>query len=135
MSHIFKDIFSKILEILTRRIKISFKRPYKVSKLTIIGEGNKIAGRLILKDKLARVDGSIKGELRSEGLLIIGVNGEMEGKVNTKKIMIYGIVKGSVYADEMVQIKKSGRLYADIFTSKFIVEEGGIFDGNCQRAF
>ncbi|MDY6862413.1 MAG: polymer-forming cytoskeletal protein [Thermodesulfobacteriota bacterium] len=124
---------NKIFDAFTGNFRIAFKRPSKTGAITIIGEGNEILGRLVLKDKLVRIDGKIKGDVISEGWLSIGKNGKIEGEIHTKIIVIHGKVQGTVYADKMIHIKARGELYADIFTSEFIVEEGGFFEGNCRK--
>jgi cytoskeletal protein CcmA (bactofilin family) len=45
---------------------------------------------------------------------------------------ITGKVKGTVHAKERLEIKESGSVVGDIYTSCLLVDPGGFFDGQCH---
>ena len=44
--------------------------------------------------------------------------------------MVGGIIKGNVRAEDLVEIKHTGKLLGDIYTKKLSVAEGGVFEGH-----
>ena len=59
--------------------------PVSANKIdTIIGEKTRVEGTLHTQDT-TRIDGRIKGEAISDGYLIIGENGYVEGDIRSEK--------------------------------------------------
>jgi cytoskeletal protein CcmA (bactofilin family) len=81
-----------------------------------------------------RVHGSLTGEVNTEGELIVGEGGVVEGQLRVGQIIISGLVKGSINAAAKVQITSTGKVYADVETSSLIVEDGALFEGKCTMS-
>jgi len=79
-----------------------------------------------------RLDGKVEGEIFHGGTLIIGETAVIKGKVQVKALILNGTLEGEVTAKERVQIDSRGKLYGTIFTPIFVIEDGGIFEGNCR---
>ena len=97
---------------------------------TIIGESAVIEG-VIRTTGTTRVDGKIIGEARSQGILIIGENGYIEGDVNAEAMLIAGKVKGQVKVKDRLELAESGRVLGDIHTKTLVISEGASFEGKC----
>ena len=97
---------------------------------TIIGESAVLEG--VLKTSCTtRVDGKIKGEAKSEGLLIIGESGNIEGDVTAEAMLIAGQVKGQVHVKDRLEIAETGKVTGVIYTKKLVISEGASFEGKC----
>jgi len=95
-----------------------------------IGRGMKIEGTLSF-EKTVRIDGSFKGDVTSEGTLVVGKSGFVEGHINVGIALITGELKGTVEARTRVELHSPARLNGDIKTPTLIIGEGTSFDGNC----
>lgn len=79
-----------------------------------------------------RYDGKLKGDIRIDGLLLIGKTAEITGNLVAESIAIAGKVKGNAYASEKVEINPTGELTGDIRSKSLVIEEGGIYKGKVE---
>lgn len=93
--------------------------------------GSHIQGELRFEDTF-RVDGRVDGGVVSDGVLIVGERGEIEGDVRVRRIYVSGILRGRVEADEYLEIAPTGRVFADLEITSLKIEEGAIFEGKCS---
>ncbi len=103
----------------------------KSEETTIISVGVKIEGKIKSNGNI-RVEGEIQGDLTSQGNVVIGANGEVNGQINADVISIGGSVTGTVKAKNKLTIEEKGNLNGDIFTKSLVVKEGAKFDGKCK---
>ncbi len=101
--------------------------------VSLLGEGAELNGEISFTNGL-KVDGVVKGKVRSEAALVIGRPGRVEAEVNVKKISIEGEFHGVIRASERVEINKDGKVYGDIFSPCLIIEAGAIFEGRCNMS-
>lgn len=78
-----------------------------------------------------RVDGKLQGTVTSEGTLMIGESGEVEGEIRVGQVVVSGVVRGTIHATRRVQLCATGQLLAEIHTPALVVEDGGRFEGHC----
>ncbi len=97
---------------------------------TLIGEGCTFEGNLNLPGA-TRIDGCVKGNVRSDSTLIVGDSGSIEGDIRCVNILIYGEVKGNIEA-QRVELRQGAKLTGDIKTSVLIIEEGAVYNGHCS---
>lgn len=97
---------------------------------SIVGEGTSFSGELELNG-LLRIDGDFTGTIRTRGKVLVGINGRAECTINAGTVVIGGVVKGNIYADEKVLILSTGMMIGNIHTPRLIAEEGVVFHGNC----
>lgn len=98
---------------------------------SIIGEGTRFNGEFDLNG-LLRIDGDFCGTVRTKGKVLIGKNGRAECTVYAGTVVIGGIVRGNIYANEKIVVLSTGIVLGNINAPRFIVEEGVIFNGNCK---
>jgi cytoskeletal protein CcmA (bactofilin family) len=98
---------------------------------SIIGEGTRFNGEFDLNG-LLRVDGDFSGTVRTKGKVLIGKNGRAECTIYAGTVVIGGIVRGNIFAEEKVVILSTGIVLGNVTSPRFIVEEGVIFNGNCR---
>lgn len=98
---------------------------------TIIGHGAVVEGTLTVPHGI-RVDGHLKGEVRSAGMLVVGEEGVIEADVKVKDATISGKIIGDVEADGKVHLKTQAVLLGKIETRLLVIEEGAVFRGSCE---
>ncbi len=103
----------------------------KTPSINMISEGTNLNGDIDSENDL-RVSGSIKGEARSKGRIVITSAGKIEGNVHAMDGDIAGNLKGEVFISEKLILRKSAVIDGDIHTKKLLVEEGAQINGNCK---
>lgn len=81
-----------------------------------------------------RIEGRLTGQVVSEGDLVVGEKGEVEGEIRVGRAMITGTVRGLIRATRRVEIGPGGRVTADIETPSLVVDDGALFEGNCRMS-
>ena len=79
-----------------------------------------------------RLDGKFEGEIFESGTLVVGETANVKGKILLNTIVINGLVEGDVCAKTRVEIHSTGKVYGTLLTPILIINEGGIFEGNCK---
>lgn len=79
-----------------------------------------------------RVEGKVEGTIVSNGTLVVGEGGVVEGEVRVAQVFVSGTVRGSVHASRRIQLCKDGKAFADLETPSLVIEDGAIFDGRCS---
>jgi len=97
---------------------------------SIVGEGTSFQGELKLNG-LLRVDGDFSGTIRTSGKVLIGKSGRAECTIRANTVVIGGIVRGNIYAEEKVIVLSTGMMIGNIHSPRLIAEEGVILNGNC----
>jgi len=101
--------------------------------VSLLGEGAEMTGEISFTSGL-RVNGLIKGKVRSEATLEIGPKGRVEAEVNIRRISINGEFHGVIRASDRVEIFKDGRVFGDIYSPCLIIEAGALFEGRCNMS-
>lgn len=99
--------------------------------INLISAGTKITGDIIAEGDI-RIDGSLKGNIKSKGRLVIGNSGSIEGEILCGTIEISGNFKGKISAAELLTMKSTAVVTGDIIATRLAVEPGSLFTGNCQ---
>jgi cytoskeletal protein CcmA (bactofilin family) len=97
------------------------------------GEGIEIRGDIRFKDTI-RVDGRIQATIRSEGELILGPSGVIEGEVTVGSLVVSGRVKGTLRIKGRLEIHPGGRVEGEVLLARpgLIVHEGGVVEARVQ---
>jgi cytoskeletal protein CcmA (bactofilin family) len=98
---------------------------------TMIGQEASLRGSYNSKHSI-RVDGEIYGNVTSEDGVIVGDKGMIRGNLTGKSILISGKVKGNIRASQRLEIQSSAEVEGDISAPVIVIEDGAMFDGNCQ---
>lgn len=97
---------------------------------SIISFGTKIKGNILGGDVI-HIDGRMEGNIICEEL-IIGTKGQVVGQVRAKTLSLYGVLQGSVEA-ENIFIASNARLYGDALHQTIAIEPGAYVEGRCVR--
>ena len=100
---------------------------------SILAEGVEFDGELAFAHGL-RVDGAVRGKIKSDACLIIGPTGKVEAAARVRRAMINGEFRGEIHAQDRVEIHKNGKVYGDLYTPCLIIDAGAVFDGKCNMS-
>ena len=96
--------------------------------LSIIGTGMRVVGH-ITADGVVKIEGTVVGTVRAGRQVLVGKGGEVEGDVISREAIIGGEVRGSIRAEERVEIQASCVVHGDIAAKRILVQEGGEING------
>lgn len=97
----------------------------------LLDKGCNFEGKLTF-DGVVQVNGDFRGEIYSDGTLVVGQNANIDAKVFIDTIIIDGNVQGSLEAKSKVELHRGGTLVANVQTRSFMIEDGGLFKGKCE---
>jgi len=111
-----------------------FKSEGKQSDLNgFLDNGSHVQGELRFQTSF-RVDGKFSGTVVSDGDLIVGDGGEVEGDLQVGQIIVSGTVRGTIRAARRVHLSPSGKAFAEIDTPSLVIEDGALFEGRCSMS-
>lgn len=93
--------------------------------------GSRITGELRFEQAF-RVDGSVDGKVVSDGELVVGEQGAVEGEIEVGTLYVSGTVRAKVRAHRRLEITAKGKVYGEISTPALVIEEGALFQGQCN---
>ncbi|HEV8243678.1 MAG TPA: polymer-forming cytoskeletal protein [Nitrospirales bacterium] len=99
--------------------------------LTFLARGFEFKGSLTFEGTV-RIDGTVEGEIRSSGTVILGEHAIIEGDVRAETVVSGGRVKGNVVARERVHLLPSAVVHGDVIAPLVQIEEGVRFHGSCE---
>ncbi len=97
----------------------------------IIGNGTIIKGDIESNGDI-RIDGKVVGNLKSNGRIVLGQHGVIEGEMHCKQADLSGHVNGKIYVDELTSLKSTSVIEGELNTKQLYIEIGAIFTGMCK---
>jgi len=97
----------------------------------LIDVGSEFKGELTFKGSF-RIEGTFKGTIVSDSLLIIGERGKVEADIKVGQVIVNGEIRGTIEARDRVEVHNKGRVFGTILAPKLVVEEGAFLEANCQ---
>lgn len=99
--------------------------------INIIRKGTEIKGDVTCSGDI-RIDGVLKGNLNSEGKVVVGSEGVIEGEIVCRNADVSGTIKAKLVVKELLQLKATANIVSDINTNKLSIEPGATFTGSCN---
>ena len=96
-----------------------------------LGKDTEFEGKLSFSGAV-RIDGRFKGEILTEGALIVGETALLECDIQTAHISVSGEVRGNIDAQNRIEIHAPGRVFGNISAPTITIDEGVIFEGSCR---
>jgi cytoskeletal protein CcmA (bactofilin family) len=103
----------------------------KNNEINFISKGSKLDGDLV-SDGDIRIDGHLNGAVTTQGRLVLGETGVLEGEVKCNTGIIGGELKASITSEELLTLKSTARLTGEIIAGKLAIEPGAVFSGKCS---
>ena len=89
-----------------------------------------LQGNLIFKDAVnLHINGNFEGRLETKGDLLIGEHALVKANIVGERITISGNVNGDVTAVSEIILKATAKVVGDIRTPQLIAERGAVFHG------
>ena len=101
------------------------------ANINMIGGGTVINGDIKANGDI-RIDGILKGSVKTQGKLVVGTSGVVEGDVECSNADISGEIKAKITVKELLSLKSTAKLNGDIVTNKLSIEPGSSFSGSCS---
>ena len=103
-------------------------KPQRIN--SILGPGTVLDGNFTTRET-TRIEGTVNGDVISEGTVILGEKAKINGNVQARNIIVGGDIVGNVSVDGKIEITASGSIEGDIATKSLIIDENAVFRGNC----
>lgn len=100
-------------------------------EMTLLEKDAQFEGKLTFEG-VVQINGKFKGEIFSDGTLIIGEGAEVDAKIEIDTVIIQGQVFGSIQAKRRIEMHPPAVVKGDIASPGLVVSEGAIFEGNCN---
>lgn len=95
----------------------------------LLGRGTQFEGKLIFEGRV-RIDGEFKGEIFTEGVLIVGEEAKVRAKIEVGTLIVRGgSVWGDVRAKQLVEVYAPAKVYGNIAAPQLFLDKGVIFEG------
>ncbi len=107
------------------------RRRFGTNVKSALGPGTVIEGKFTFESPVS-IDGNLTGEVFSSSVLIVGEHANINAKIHVGSLVVLGRVNGEVRVKDLVEIKPSGHLEADIYTKRFVMDQGGFYSGVCK---
>lgn len=108
-----------------------------VATRNVLNSDVRIEGILRFTDDLL-VDGTVTGEIESDGVLTVGMNAVIRAgeknkvAVRTRSAIIQGRVTGDVVVTDRVELSETAQLLGDVTAAKISIQDGAVFQGYCK---
>ena len=107
--------------------------PEREVGLSIIGTGMRVVGD-IMAEGVVKVEGVVVGTVRAGRQVLVAKGGEVEGDIITREAIVGGEVRGSIQAQDRVEVQATSVVFGDITTRRLLVQEGGELNGVLRMA-
>lgn len=97
---------------------------------TLVGAGASLQG-ILKSDGNIRIDGMLEGSIETTGNVVIGPSARVVADITANAVQVWGHVQGNIYADGRLEILSTGRVFGELRVSALMIDEGGIFQGQC----
>ncbi len=95
-----------------------------------ISEGTKIIGDIISKGGF-RIEGSIEGNVKTEGRVVVGRTGSINGTLECTNADFEGKFSGKLSITETLSLKATAHIEGEVVIGKLSVEPGATFNASC----
>lgn len=96
-----------------------------------LGPDTTIEGTLRFEHSVL-IEGKFKGQIHSNGQLVIGENAHVEATIQSRTVTIKGSVKGAVTASERISVLGKATVAGDLTTPSLQMDETVTFEGKCS---
>lgn len=99
----------------------------------LLDRGTSVEGKLTF-DGTLQINGDYRGEIYSDGTLIVGPDAHIAARIVVGTLIIDGTVEGAVEAKTKIEVRPNGRLVANVIAKGLVIHDGGLFEGTSQSS-
>jgi cytoskeletal protein CcmA (bactofilin family) len=107
------------------------KKPPHDAITAFLGAGAEYRGQFNFQGT-ARIDGGVVGDIISDGTLVLGEDGRVEGTIRVAELITNGRIVGDVQASRRVVLSKHSNLHGNLLTPAVVIEDGAVLNGSVQ---
>ena len=100
------------------------------TKQNVIAQGTNIVGDIVSTSAF-RIDGTIEGNIKTDGKVVIGKTGSVSGTLDGVNVDIEGVFSGKLIIKGTLSLKSSAIISGDVQVNKLAVEPGATFNAKC----
>jgi cytoskeletal protein CcmA (bactofilin family) len=105
------------------------KKPVSLDRIEVtVGPTANINGDLEC-DGIVKIDGVYQGSIKTVSNVIITERGRVDAHIEAQNVSVSGQAKGSILAKGRLEILSTGRVWADVTVSSFLLDDGGKLHG------
>ena len=98
----------------------------------LLGRGTSFEGKLHFEGRV-RIDGTFKGEIKSDDTLIIGDGAEVHAEIDVATVIVRGgLVQGNIRSKNAIEIHAPARVVGNIHSPSVFIDRGVEFQGSCR---
>jgi cytoskeletal protein CcmA (bactofilin family) len=107
----------------------SRKKAIRHDEITaFLGAGTQYNGQFDFQG-IVRIDGGVNGDITSDGTLVLGEEGSVDGRIRVGTLISNGRITGDVEASIRVTFNKTARMEGNICAPSIVIEEGAVING------
>ena len=100
------------------------------SQQNLIAKGTTITGDIISEGDF-RIEGNVKGNLKTPGKVVIGKTGVINGTLKAANSDIEGKFSGKLIISDTLSLKSTAHVEGEVEVGKLAVEPGSTFNATC----
>jgi len=101
------------------------------SQQNVIAQGTKIVGDVTSQGPF-RVDGSIEGNVKTPGKVVVGRSGSIKGTLQGDNADFEGRFSGKLHLTGTLTLKSTAHIEGEVVIGKLAVEPGANFNATCS---
>jgi len=111
-----------------KKAKMAVTETY--SQQNLIAQGTTLKGDIISEGDF-RIEGNIQGNLKTNGKVVIGKTGVVNGTLKGTYADIEGKFSGKLIISDTLSLKSSAHVEGEVEVGKLAVEPGATFNATC----
>ncbi len=97
----------------------------------IIGKNTSFTGDITSEGDF-RIDGHVKGTIKTRGRVVIGQAGSVDGNIECTNADVEGKFSGNLSVDQLLSLKATANISGEVVLGKLSVEPGASFNASCN---
>ncbi len=100
----------------------------------LLGRGTRFEGKLFFQGRV-RIDGELRGEIRSDDVLVIGEGADIEAEIDVATVIVKGgRVRGNIRARTAIELHVPAHIVGNLHSPSLVIEKGVKVEGTCTMA-
>ena len=103
---------------------------------TLISAGTRIGGNVAFSGGL-RIDGEVTGDVMARpgnpSVLVIGREGRVRGDLRAARVLVNGVVTGSICATELLELQPCARVAGELRYAALEIHRGAVIEAGLQH--
>lgn len=107
------------------------KKPRNDAITAFLGAGTQYHGQFNFQG-VVRIDGGVIGDIVSDGTLVLGEDGRVEGSIQVAELITSGRIVGDVEASRRAVLHKRSNLRGNLLCPLVVMEDGAVLNGSVR---